>query len=477
MFADSVSVSGDFNGWTATPMARDAAGGNYWSVDVPGAAVGQAYKFVLPYAADPGRNAYRMDPYASSLKLDGKGNINAQVASASVVYEGGSYSTPRWNEAVLYELHIPTFNSDPTPSPDGTFDSAMVRLPELTQLGINAIEIMPLGQFPGNAGTGYNPGYIFAIDPDFGGPDGLRTYVNATHSQNIALILDVVYNHVNGLDLWQFDGWSIDGICPYCAGHMPNPNHTNGGIYFFEDGRAHTPYSHARFDVGRPEVRQYLLDNAKRWLEDRFLDGLRFDSTVSIRNVQDEFDNYRLEQPVPEGIALLQSLNQHVQSTQGWKIMIAEDLQGDGSITTPVSDGGYGFNAQWDNNFCGKLRWAASAPQDNQRNIGDLAGAIATMTGGNAFKSILYSENHDQDDPQGSRGGRLPWDHRQRHCRHLECKETVDPCGLRRVDRTRNSHALHGPGVPRVQAVPKLRRPTEQLWRSTGDRLDPQGYL
>jgi hypothetical protein len=285
--------------------------------------------------------------------------------------------------------------------------------------------------------------------------------------------LDVVYNHVNGLDLWQFDGWSIDGICPYCAGHMPNPNHTNGGIYFFEDGRAHTPYSHARFDVGRPEVRQYLLDNAKRWLEDRFLDGLRFDSTVSIRNVQDEFDNYRLEQPVPEGIALLQSLNQHVQSTQGWKIMIAEDLQGDGSITTPVSDGGYGFNAQWDNNFCGKLRWAAPAPQDNQRNIGDLAGAIATMTGGNAFKSILYRENHDQDDPQGSRGRAATLDHRQRHCRHLECKETVDPCGLRRVDRTRNSHALHGPGVPRVQAVPKLRRPTEQLWRSAGRSTGP----
>jgi len=407
MFADSVSVSGAFNGWTTTPMAPDAPGCNFWSVDVPGAAAGQPYKFVLPYAANPSRNAYRMDPYVTSLAPDSSGNVNAVVTSTDVVYEGNAYSTPGWNEAVLYELHIPTFNSDPALPAAGTFDSAMVRLPELAQLGVNAIEIMPLGQFPGNAGTGYNPGYIFAVDPDFG-PDGLRTYVNATHSQGIALILDVVYNHVNGLDLWQFDGWSIEGICPWCAGHVSPPNDTNGGIYFFEDGRAHTPYSHARFDLGRPEVCQYLFDNVTRWLEDRFLDGLRFDSTVSIRDIQDQFDNWKLEQAVPEGIALLQRMNQHVQSTQGWKIMIAEDLQGDGLITTPVSDGGYGFTAQWDNSFCGKLRWAATAPMDNQRNIGALAECIAGMNGWNAFKSILYSENHDQDDPQNAGGGRLP---------------------------------------------------------------------
>jgi 1,4-alpha-glucan branching enzyme len=156
MFADSVAVAGDFSGWAPTPMERDAPGCNYWSVDVPGAAVGQAYKFVLPYAVTPGRNAYRMDPYASSLKADGTGNVNAVVTGASVPYKGGAYSTPPWSEAVLYEMHIPTFNADPALPPDGTFDTAMVRLPELRQLGINAIEIMPLGQFPGNAGTGYN---------------------------------------------------------------------------------------------------------------------------------------------------------------------------------------------------------------------------------------------------------------------------------------------------------------------------------
>ena len=406
-FADSVSVVGDFNNWTpfATPLARDGKS-NYWSVDVPGAKVGQGYKFYLPYAANASHNPYRMDPYARSVAADNGNILNSIVASTDTAYDNSSYNTPPWNQAVVYELHIPTFNALPSPQPPGTFESAMERLPELSALGINAIEIMPLGQFSGSASTGYNPGYIFAVEAAFGGPDGLRTFVNAAHAEGIAVILDVVYNHVDGLDLWQFDGWSVEGRdCSWCA-PQPPPVAVNGGIYFFEDSRAHTPFSHARFDVGRPEVCQYLFDNVTRWLENRFLDGLRFDSIVSIRNIQDQYDNWRLEQPVPEGIALLQRFNQHVQSNQSWKIMIAEDLQGDTSITAPLENKGLGFDAQWDDTFCGKLRWAATAPSDNQRNLADLAGSISAMNGENAFHSILYSENHDKDDPR--QGGRLP---------------------------------------------------------------------
>ncbi len=187
MFADSVSVVGEFNNWspTATPLARDGTS-NYWSVDVPGAKVGQAYKFYVPNAASPGHNPYRMDPYARSVEADDGNILNAIVASTDTAYDGGSYSTPPWNEAVIYELHIPTFNAAPAPAPPGTFDSAMVRLPELADLGVNAIEIMPLGQYSGSASTGYNPGYIFAVEAAFGGPDGFRTFVNAAHSRRVS---------------------------------------------------------------------------------------------------------------------------------------------------------------------------------------------------------------------------------------------------------------------------------------------------
>jgi 1,4-alpha-glucan branching enzyme len=130
MFADSVSVVGEFNNWssTATPMRRDGTS-NYWSVDVPGAKVGQAYKFFLPYGAKPERDPYRMDPYARSIRPDATNVMNAIVAGRDTAYDGGTYNTPPWNEAVIYELHIPTFNAT-TGSP-GTFDTAMMRLPEL----------------------------------------------------------------------------------------------------------------------------------------------------------------------------------------------------------------------------------------------------------------------------------------------------------------------------------------------------------
>ena len=111
--------------------------------------------------------------------------------------------------------------------------------------------------------------------------------------------------------------------------------------------------------------------------------------------------------------------------------MIAEDLQGDASITTPVDAGGYGFNAQWDDGFCGKVRWAATAPSDNQRNIADLAGALAAMGGVNAFQSILYSENHDKDDPGLAQGGTSACDHRQRTGRQLVCQKAIHTGGLR----------------------------------------------
>jgi 1,4-alpha-glucan branching enzyme len=335
-----------------------------------------------------------MDPYACSVAADDGNLLNSIIASTDTAYDGGSYRTPPWNEAVLYELHIPTFNADPASASPGTFESAIIRLPELAELGVNAIEIMPLGQYSGSASTGYNPGYIFAVEAAFGGPDGFRTFVNAAHAEGIVVILDVVYNQVDGLDLWQFDGGFLLPVVRSPA--------SRGGCQW--------RYLFLRRQP-RPDVCQYLFDNVTRWLEDRFLDGLRFDSIVSIRNIQDQYDNWALEQPVPDGIALLQRFNQHVHGNQSWKIMIAEDLQGDASITAPVEAGGLGFDAQWDDNFCGKVRWAATAASDNQRNLADLADAIANMNGDSAFRSIPYSENHDKDDPR--QGGRAAGNHRQ----------------------------------------------------------------
>jgi 1,4-alpha-glucan branching enzyme len=135
---------------------------------------------------------------------------------------------PAWNELVIYEMHVGSFNDAPGTGP-GTFDEIIPKLPYLADLGINAIEIMPVAQFSGDYSWGYNPFQPFAVDSTIGGPQGLYKFIKAAHAQGIAVILDVVYNHCGpgDLDLWRFDGWS-------------DPNH-NGGIYFYDDAERRLP--------------------------------------------------------------------------------------------------------------------------------------------------------------------------------------------------------------------------------------------
>jgi 1,4-alpha-glucan branching enzyme len=146
-------------------------------------------------------------------------------------------------------LHVGTFNDDAFSQP-GQFSSVTARLDHLKRLGINAIQIMPVGEFAGNRSWGYNPSHIFAVESDYGGSLGLKRFIQQAHQAGIAVILDVVFNHFgpSDLDLWQFDGWS---------------ENDKGGIYFYNDHRAHTPWGETRPDYGRGEVRQYILDNVR----------------------------------------------------------------------------------------------------------------------------------------------------------------------------------------------------------------------
>ncbi len=160
--------------------------------------------------------------------------------------------------------------------------------------GVNAIQIMPVAQFAGERSWGYNPAHIFSVEIAYGGPLAFKKFVKRAHQQGIAVILDVVYNHLgpSDLDLWQFDGWS---------------ENNRGGIYFYNDGRAHTPWGDTRPDYGRGEVRQYICDNVFMWLEEYHVDGLRFDGTVYIRTPHGPGSD-----DLPEGWSLLQWINSQI---------------------------------------------------------------------------------------------------------------------------------------------------------------------
>jgi 1,4-alpha-glucan branching enzyme len=256
------------------------------------------------------------------------------------------------------------------------------KLPYLRDLGINAIEIMPVVEFSLDHSWGYNPSQPFSVESALGGPQGLYKFVKAAHAYHIAVILDVVYNHFGpgDLDLWRFDGWSD-------ADH-------DGGIYFYDNGRAHTPWGATRPDYGRGEVRQYFRDNALFWLNKYRLDGLRFDSAVNIRNRNG--NNNDPAGDLPDGWGLLQWINDEIRANQPWKITIAEDLQNNEWITKDTKVGGAGFGSQWDASFVHPIRNAIISGNDADRDMLAIRDALYHGYNGNTVQRVIYTESHDE---------------------------------------------------------------------------------
>jgi 1,4-alpha-glucan branching enzyme len=248
-------------------------------------------------------------------------------------------------------------------------------------LGINAIELMPPMEFPGGYSWGYNPSHPFALESDYGGSQGFKALVKAAHAHGIAVIVDVVYNHFGpgDLDLWQFDGWSENGL---------------GGIYFYNDWRAKTPWGDSRPDYGRGEVRQYLRDNALMWLDEYRVDGLRWDSTIYIRNV--EGNNNNPANDLAEGWGLMQWLNEEIQARFPGKLTIAEDLQQNEWVTRGTGEGGAGFGSQWDSAFVHPIRAAIITNDDKFRDLHAVGDALTRCYAGDAFKRVIYTESHDE---------------------------------------------------------------------------------
>ena len=376
-FATAVGVAGTFNAWspTANPFANE--GNGFWSADVPGVKVGDEYQFVITNGAQP--LIWHKNPYASEV-VNASGN--AIVHDPDFDWTGDNFTMPAWNELVIYEIHTGSFDDAPGTGP-GTFDEIIPKLPYLADLGVNAIEIMPVAEYAGDYSWGYNPSQPFAVENEQGGAQGLYQFIKAAHAQGIAVILDVVYNHFGpgDLDLWVFDGWT-------------DPSH-NGGIYFYDNIRAQTPWGATRPDYGRAEVRQYLRDNALFWLNKYRLDGLRFDSVVNIRNRNG--NNNDPADDLPDGWSLLQWINNEIQSSQLWKITIAEDLQNNEWITKSTGAGGAGFGSQWESAFVHPIRQAIITPNDSDRDMNSVRDALYHGYNGNATQRVIYTESHDED--------------------------------------------------------------------------------
>lgn len=370
--AEAVFIVGDFNNWSAdaNPMMQDEG---LWYQDISSASIGDEYRYRI---VNGDHELLRIDPYAREVTNSvGNGVVHDPVFD----WRGDDFHLPPINELVIYELHLGTFHDSDDAETD-KFSEAIQKLEYLKRLGINVIEIMPLAEFAGDLSWGYNPACVFAIENSYGGPTGFKRFVQAAHQAGIGVILDVVYNHFgpSDLDLWQFDGWSENG---------------QGGIYFYNDWRAETPWGATRPDYGRGEVRQFIRDNAMMWLEEYHVDGLRMDMTVYVRSVRGDGDPGG---DLPDGWSLIQWINREVRERFPGRITIAEDLHNDDRLTQPVEQGGAGFTTQWGARFVHPVRAAVITPSDEQRSLESVRGALTAFYNGDPFQRVIYSESHDE---------------------------------------------------------------------------------
>jgi 1,4-alpha-glucan branching enzyme len=377
--AEKLYVTGTFNDWskTSTPLAREENG--TWSTDVSEAKAGDEYRYVIHTPTDWNLAPLsRIDPYARKV---------TNAAGNGIIYDldafdwgDETFTIASWNELVIYEMHIGTFHVKEEGHP-GTLDSAIEKLPYLRELGINAVEVMPIMEFAGDFSWGYNPSHPFAIESIYGGPDAFKRFVKAAHEHSIAVISDVVYNHFgpSDLNLWRFDGWS---------------ENDKGGIYFYNDRRSQTPWGDTRPDYGRGEVRQYLSDNALMWLEEYHVDGLRWDAITYIKNIVGSDSSPAND--IPDGWSLMQWINHKIHQRFSGRIGIAEDMKVNAWVTKDVGAGGAGFNAQWDSEFVNPVRQSIIARDDGLRNIDAVCRAIGYQYDEDVFRRVIFTESHDE---------------------------------------------------------------------------------
>ncbi len=358
----------------AAPAMLQAQQDGYHRAVLEGISAGTRYHYRL------GEGRLRPDP-ASRWQPEG-------VHGPSQVFDPSAFrwSDQQWRgidleQYISYELHVGTFTAD------GTFEALIPDLPRLKQLGITAIELMPVAQFPGSRNWGYDGAYPFAVQNSYGGPAGLQTLVNAAHQHGLAVILDVVYNHLG-----------------------PEGNYlAEFGPYFTD--RYRTPWGPAiNFDGEQSdEVVRYFVENALGWLREFHVDALRLDAVHGIVD--------RNAQPF---LQLLAKAVARFGSESGRKVfLIAESDLNDSRILRPAQEGGDALDAQWNDDFHHALHALVTGERDGYyQDFGSIAGLARSLREGYVYSGqyssfrrrrhgnssrevpagrlVVFSQNHDQ---------------------------------------------------------------------------------
>ncbi len=328
-----------------TPMTDD--GGGWFALDEDWVRHGTDYAFFLD-----GEGPFP-DP-RSPWQPSGVHGPSRWLDHSRFSWTDSGWQAPPLSSAVVYELHVGTF------TPEGTFEAVIGRLDHLVDLGVTHVELMPVAEFSGERGWGYDGVDLFAPHHAYGGPQGLKRLVDACHQRGLAVLLDVVYNHLG-----------------------PSGNYlAKFGSYFTD--RYATPWGDA-VNLDGPdsdEVRRFLIDNACMWLRDYHMDGLRLDAVHAIMDLSAV---HFLEQLAGEVGELAAHLGRCF-------VLIAESDLNDPRVIRSPESGGYGMDAQWNEDFHHSLQAVLTGDREGYyQDFGKLTDLAAVLTRGLRYDGCYSS--------------------------------------------------------------------------------------
>jgi maltooligosyltrehalose trehalohydrolase len=393
----------------AHPLTAEAGNG-YHSGTIATAAPGTRYRFRLDNDA-----ARRFPDPASRYQPEGPHGPSEIVDPAAYRWRDAGWRGAVLPGAVLYELHVGTF------TPAGTFAAATAELPALRDLGVTVVELMPIADFPGRFGWGYDGVDLFAPTRLYGRPDDLRAFVDEAHALGLGVILDVVYNHLGP------DGNYLRAFSPHYFTDR-YPNEWGEAINF--DGPHSGP------------VRDFFLTNAAYWIDEFHLDGLRLDATQSMYDAS----------PDPITAAITRRVREAARGRS--TLVIAENEPQDARLLRPPGKGGFGLDAAWNDDFHHSARVAAVGR--TEAYLSDYRGTpqelVSTTRWGYLYQGQYYAW---QKRPRGTPALDIP---PRRFVTYLQSHDQVansGHCRLHQVTAHARARALTGwwllgPGTPMI---------------------------
>lgn len=474
--ASRVTVAGSFNAWSPTSCELiPEPDEEHFSGLVPDAAPGDSYKYVVFVQDDRSDAAangnevplWRNDPCGrflsvvpsdfpghapegtvvpASPKAQQRGPPEPGVAPPRVgichdiildpnayQWQDANWTRRPFRELVLYELHVGGFTEQ------GTWASAQDRLGYLVSLGVNAIQLLPPTQDAHEHRCwGYDPLSLYSPHDTYGSPNEMKAFVDAAHGLGLAVFMDWVPNHLSTRSVVRnFDT-------------LGDPEGRTRGPYFYEDPELReTPYG-PRPDLSKPQVQGWLIRSALMWLNEYHLDGLRVDSTGTLREDSRKAgsSSHGAGADLIEAWEFMQELTAAVRTQFPDRILIAEDLRGEMLMLA----GGAGFHTQWSHFWFSVVFAQMRLPSDYERSMDALARAVSSCMLGKAETRIIYVESHDTI--PCDRDGRMP--------------EAIQPGGTSffAVQRTLLANFLlfTSPGIPMITVGQELLQTHADAW-------------